>query len=105
MSSLTGGFTLPGEAGHEDLSLELARRWGADAIRDSDGTSLSPALLDQGMVVYSTVCPIRGHNDFLNAHPHTLQQTFLCTRPHTFVGETLDIVLLEDFFHALDHVI
>lgn len=98
MSSLTGGFTLPGEAGHEDLSLELARRWGADAIRDSDGTSLSPALLDQGMVVYSTVCPIRGHNDFLNAHPHTLQQTFLCTRPHTFVGETLDIVLLEDFF-------
>ena len=59
MSSLTGGFTLPGEAGHEDLSLELARRWGADAIRDSDGTSLSPALLDQGMVVYSTVCPMK----------------------------------------------
>ncbi|MBM6718008.1 hypothetical protein H6B15_15250, partial [Gemmiger formicilis] len=31
----TGGFTLPGEAGCEALTLELAKRWGADVIRDS----------------------------------------------------------------------
>ncbi|MBQ8092513.1 MAG: hypothetical protein IJ242_02935, partial [Clostridia bacterium] len=30
-------FTLPGESGYEQLTLELARRWGADVIRDSDG--------------------------------------------------------------------
>ncbi len=29
----TGGFTLPGEAGCEALTLELAKRWGADVIR------------------------------------------------------------------------
>ncbi|MBQ9911193.1 MAG: hypothetical protein IJM50_06825, partial [Lachnospiraceae bacterium] len=30
-----GGFTLPGEAGYEQLTLRLAERWGADCIRDS----------------------------------------------------------------------
>lgn len=34
----TGSFTLPGEAGYEDLTLRLAQKWGADTIRDSDGT-------------------------------------------------------------------
>ena len=36
-----GDFTLPGEAGYEQLTLELAKKWGADVIRDSDGTKLS----------------------------------------------------------------
>ena len=35
-----GGFTLPGEAGYEKLTLQLAEKWGADVIRDSDGTQL-----------------------------------------------------------------
>jgi hypothetical protein len=39
--SKDGGFTLPGEAGYENLTLELAEKWGADSIRDSDGTVLS----------------------------------------------------------------
>ena len=35
-----GSFTLPGEAGYEDLTLRMAKKWGADVIRDSDGTVL-----------------------------------------------------------------
>ena len=35
--TLTGGFTLPGESGHEGLTLRLAKKWGADVIRDNDG--------------------------------------------------------------------
>ena len=41
MSTTKGGFTLPGEAGYEKLTLEMAEKWGADVIRDSDGTVLS----------------------------------------------------------------
>ena len=37
-----GDFTLPGEAGYEELTLRLAKKWGADVVRDSDGTQLSP---------------------------------------------------------------
>lgn len=32
-----GGFTLPGESGYEELTLK-GGKWGADVIRDSDGT-------------------------------------------------------------------
>ena len=45
---LTGGFTLPGEAGYEDLTLQLAKKWGADVIRDSDGTELSDEITNSG---------------------------------------------------------
>ena len=38
MEKKKGSFTLPGEAGYEELTLKLAERWGADVIRDSDGT-------------------------------------------------------------------
>ena len=41
MRETTGSFTLPGEAGYEELTLKLAKKWGADVIRDSDGTVLS----------------------------------------------------------------
>ena len=44
----SGGFTLPGESGQEKLTLELAKKWGADVIRDSDGTQLSDEILDAG---------------------------------------------------------
>ena len=43
-AELTGGFTLPGESGYEELTLKLAKKWGADVIRDSDGTALSDKI-------------------------------------------------------------
>ena len=64
-----GGFTMPGESGYEQLTLELAKRWGADVIRDSDGTKLSPEIVEAGYRIYSTVCVIREHNAFAKAHP------------------------------------
>lgn len=44
-----GGFTLPGESGYEKLTLEMAEKWGADVIRDSDGTELSPEIYKCGL--------------------------------------------------------
>ncbi|MDO5417424.1 MAG: 1,3-beta-galactosyl-N-acetylhexosamine phosphorylase N-terminal domain-containing protein, partial [Lachnospiraceae bacterium] len=98
MGKTKGSFTLPGEAGYEKLTLELAERWGADVIRDSDGTELSPEITEAGYGIYSTICIIRGHNEWAKAHPEQLQQTFLMTSPKTAVEETLVIHLMEDFF-------
>lgn len=94
----TGSFTLPGEAGYESLTLELAQKWGADIIRDSDGTELSKEILDSGYGIYSTICIIREHNDWGKLHPETLQQTFLCTSPTVATTNTTSIYLMEDFF-------
>ena len=102
---MKGNFTLPGEAGHEKLTLELAKRWGADVIRDSDGTKLSDEILAAGYGIYSTICPIREHNGWIRENPHARQQTFLCTAPHTAAarsqpkeGQELAIKLMADFF-------
>ena len=94
----SGGFTLPGEAGCEALTLQLAKRWGADVIRDSDGTQLSDEILTAGYDIYSTICIIRDHNEWAKAHPECLQQTFLSTTPRPAEGGALSIELLADFF-------
>lgn len=94
----TGGFTLPGEAGCEALTLDLARRWGADVIRDSDGTELSDEILQAGYDIYSTICIIREHNDWARQHPDCLQQTFLSTQPALAEEESLSVPLMARFF-------
>lgn len=98
MSKLKGGFTLPGEAGYEKLTLKMAEKWGADVIRDSDGTVLSEEILDSGYGIYSTICIIRDHNEWAKAHPEQLQQTFLMTSPMMAAEQSLDIELLKEFF-------
>ncbi len=93
-----GSFTLPGEAGYEELTLELADKWGADVIRDSDGTVLSERITKAGYGIYSTICVIRDHNDWAKENQDKLQQCFLMTSPRTAVGRDLTIGLMEDFF-------
>lgn len=98
MSRWKGGFTLPGEAGYEKLTLKMAEKWGADVIRDSDGTALSSEILDSGYGIYSTICIIRDHNEWAKAHPEQLQQTFLMSEPVMASGENLEILIMKDFF-------
>ncbi len=93
-----GSFTLPGEAGYEALTLKMAEKWGADVIRDSDGTKLSPEIIQAGYRVYSTICIIREHNAFAQEHPDAQQQTFLSSDPVTAVSDTLEIEPLAGYF-------
>jgi beta-D-galactosyl-(1->4)-L-rhamnose phosphorylase len=93
-----GGFTLPGEAGYEELTLELAKKWGADAIRDSDGTVLSDKIISLGYDVYSTICLVRIDNKWAKAHPDKLQQNYLMSYPVVAESDTVKIDLLNGFF-------
>ncbi len=94
----SGGFTLPGESGYEKLTLELAKKWGADVIRDSDGTVLSDEILNSGYGIYSTICIIRDHNEWAKKNTDKLQQTFLMTQPKVADDGYLTFHLLDDFF-------
>lgn len=98
MSKETGGFTLPGESGYEKLTLEMAKKWGADVIRDSDGTVLSDEIVHAGYGIYSTICIIRDHNEWAKKNRDKLQQTFLCTPAAVAEGEEMVIPLMESFF-------
>lgn len=95
--AVRGGFTLPGESGYEELTLKLAQEWGADVIRDSDGTTLSQEIIDAGYDIYSTICIIRDHNTYAHAHPEHQQQTILMTGPVWSDGTPLAIELLDGY--------
>lgn len=98
MKHSKGGFTLPGESGYEKLTLELAEKWGADVIRDSDGTVLSDEILNSGYGIYSTICIIRDHNEWAGKNMDKLQQSFLMTQPKVAEDGFITFHLLDDFF-------
>ena len=52
---LTGRFTLPAQEGMDKEVKMLCEKWGVDAVRDSDGTTLSAEILGMGPDVYSTI--------------------------------------------------
>ncbi|MEA4847333.1 MAG: 1,3-beta-galactosyl-N-acetylhexosamine phosphorylase N-terminal domain-containing protein, partial [Clostridiaceae bacterium] len=93
-----GGFTLPGESGYESLTLRLAEKWGADVIRDSDGTVLSDSIMKSGYGIYSTICIIRDHNEWAKENIDKLQQSFLMSHAVTAESEKLEIKLLDGYF-------
>ena len=76
-------------------TLELVKRWGADAIRDCDGTDFPEALKGVGAKVYSTYYTTRKDNAWAKANPDEVQQCYIMTGFYTAAGETLSIPLMK----------
>ena len=93
-----GSITLPAEVGEEGMVVELARKWGADAIRDSDGTELSQEMLDLGLEVYSTTCLVRAEQTYPRRHMDQLPQKFLMSDPVTATAKSLVIDPMSGFY-------
>jgi 1,3-beta-galactosyl-N-acetylhexosamine phosphorylase len=94
----TGSVTLPAEAGCEDIVRKLCAAWGADFIRDSDGTELSPELLAMGFKIYSTICLVRADQKWPREHMDQLPQKFLMSDPVTATSSTVTIDPMAGFF-------
>jgi 1,3-beta-galactosyl-N-acetylhexosamine phosphorylase len=47
-----GRITLPVEKGMDHLLADIAQKWGADAVRNSDGTELPANIKELGLEVY-----------------------------------------------------
>ncbi len=92
-----GGFTLPAQAGLDDVVLDLAKRWRADALRDSDGTVLSPSITALGYDVYSTLCLIRADQEWNKAHMEDCQQKYLPSRPRTADAGEIKIDIIKGY--------
>jgi beta-D-galactosyl-(1->4)-L-rhamnose phosphorylase len=94
----TGSFTLPGQSGYERLTLDLAKKWGADTIRDSDGTQLSPEIVHAGYDIYSTVCLVRSVQPWARENLAKVQQNFLMSFPLVAERPVLKIDPLKGYF-------
>lgn len=60
MAKTKGRVTLPSEAGFIKETKEMLTRWGADALRDSDGTKLDPEIKKLDAKIYTTYFVARG---------------------------------------------
>jgi len=89
-----GRVTIPTDVDVVPETLELLGRWGADAIRDCDGTDFPEALKSLDAKVYSTYYTTRKDNAWAKANPDEVQQCYIMTGFYTAEGETLDIPLM-----------
>jgi len=96
-AATTGSFTMPTEKGLDHLVVELAATWGADAIRDSDGTELSPDLMKLGFEVFSTLALVRYDQAWAKQHPDHAQQKYLMAGPTLATGGELRLPLLAGY--------
>ena len=84
---LSGRVTIPTDVDVVPQTLEILRRFGADAIRDCDGTDFPAALREVDAKVYSTYYTTRKDNDWARKNPDEIQQMYISTSFHTAEGE------------------
>ena len=92
-----GRVTIPTDLDVVPQTLEMIEEWGADAIRDCDGTEFPQKLKDTGAKIYATYYTTRKDNAWAKAHPEEIQQMYIMTSFHTAVADTLEI-------HLMDHL-
>lgn len=90
-----GRVTIPTDIDVIPQTLELIDRWGADAIRDCDGTDFPEELKAAGCKVYATYYTTRKDNAWAKQNPDEVQQCYLMTGFHTATEGELVIPLLE----------
>ena len=90
-----GRVTIPTDVDVVPETLELVRRWGADAIRDCDGTDYPEELKAVGAKVYATYYTTRKDNAWAKANPDEVQQCYIMTAFYTAAGGALSIPLLK----------
>ena len=90
-----GRVTIPTDLDVVPQTLEIMKRWGADAIRDCDGTDFPAELQNQNAKIYSTYYTTRKDNAWAKANPEEVQQCYIMTGFHTATGGALEISLMK----------
>ena len=92
-----GRVTIPTDVDVVPETLELVKRWGADAIRDCDGTDYPEELKSVDAKVYSTYYTTRKDNAWAKANLDEVQQMYIMTSIHTATEKEVRI-------HLMDHL-
>ena len=90
-----GRVTIPTDMDAVPETLDLLKRWGADAIRDCDGTEFPQELKDADAKIYSTYYTTRKDNAWAKANPDEVQQCYIMTGFYTAPGDTVTIPLMK----------
>ena len=94
-NKMTGRVTIPTDLDVVPETLEILKKWGADAIRDCDGTDFPQQLKDADAKIYSTYYTTRKDNAWAKANPDEVQQCYIMTGFYTAPGDTVTIPLMK----------
>ena len=98
MKKNVGRVTIPTDVDVIPQTIELMERWGADAVRDCDGTDFPEELKDVDAKVYSTYYTTRKDNAWAKSHPEEIQQVYVMTPFYTACEEELRIPLMKGLY-------
>ena len=98
MSETKGRLTIPTDVDVVDKTLELIKKWGADAVRDCDGTEFPKELREIGLKIYSTYYTTRKDNAWAMENPEEIQQMYLMTPFYTAEGDILCVHLMKGLY-------
>ena len=98
MENQKGRVTIPTDLDVIRETLEIMDEWGADAIRDCDGTEFPQELKDTGAKIYATYYTTRKDNEWARSHPEEIQQMYIMTSFHTAVSDQLEIYLMDHLY-------
>ncbi len=90
-----GRVTIPTDMDVIPETLEVLEKWGADAIRDCDGTEFPEELKNADAKIYSTYYTTRKDNAWAKANPDEVQQCYIMTGFHTATGDSVTIPLMQ----------
>ena len=91
----SGRVTIPTDLDVVPETLEILKKWGADAIRDCDGTDFPQQLKNADAKIYSTYYTTRKDNAWAKANPDEVQQCYIMTGFYTAPGDTVTIPLMK----------
>ena len=97
MEQRKGRVTIPTNLDVVKETLDIMNEWGADAIRDCDGTEFPQELKDTGAKIYATYYTTRKDNAWAKANPDEIQQMYIMSSFHTATSDKLEI-------HLMDHL-
>ena len=94
-----GRVTIPTDENYVEGTKKIADLWGADAVRNCDGTHLPKNALEIAEKVYNTYFVVRGDNAWADKHTDELQSVLLTTDYILATEESLTVDLMKGYSH------
>ncbi len=98
MEKKRGRVTVPTDADVIEDTLRIIETWGADAIRDCDGTVMPEQFKDLDVKKYATYYTTRKDNEWAIKNPDEIQQMYLMSEFICANSETVRIKIMEHYY-------
>ncbi|MGN1077492.1 MAG: 1,3-beta-galactosyl-N-acetylhexosamine phosphorylase, partial [Candidatus Gallimonas sp.] len=93
-----GRVTIPTDENYVEGTKIIAEKWGADAVRDCDGTELPKNVKELAEKVYNTYFVVRGDNEWADKHSEETHRTFLMSARSLAERDKLQIDPMQGYF-------